>query len=186
MMFLTFWGTYAYGQVPGNLYMPGQVSNLGEMTKMENNLWEFGSSESWTLMISFRPGWKHFYSMLATGTQLHQGRFFWGLGTGLGTRFALSDYLRISLEASAFQIFEKKFLKDDLDLLASLKIALEGSINHRLSWFVGPTYNILGTRYQYPDDETIWEKFALWTTYSNVSGISRIKKWPGISAGIRF
>ena len=74
----------------------------------------------------------------------------------------------------------------DIDLLTTVRLTLEGSIGGGISWFAGPTFNLLLAAYQYPDDETIFDHFAPWTTSDVTSGISRTKTWPGLTAGIRF
>jgi len=148
--------------------------------------WEFGASECWTGQFMYRLGIDRLYSLFSAASQFHRGEFYWGFGFGMGSRLRISDYLSGSLEAIAYQVNESRMVVDDLDLLTTFRLTVEGSIGGGISWFAGPTFNLLLAAYQYPDDETIFDHFAPWTTSDVTSGISRTKTWPGITAGIRF
>lgn len=146
---------------------------------------ELSASETWNLQFAYRLGIDKFYTQFLLAGQWLNGEQFWGAGFGLGTRFRIINYLTGSVDLLSYQIMEHKWYSEHFNSLSQARITVEGKIAGKLKWFAGPTFNILWVPFEYPEPDIV-DHFAPWTVYDNASGISYIKMWPGISAGLRF
>jgi hypothetical protein len=146
---------------------------------------EISFSETWNAQLIYRTGVDRFYTQVALASQFLNGELFWGAGFGLGTRFRLGNYLTGSVDLLSYQVMHDKWYSEHLNSLSQARITVEGKIAGKLNWFAGPTFNILWVPFEYPEPAVI-DHFVPWTVYESTSGISYVRMWPGVSAGVRF
>ena len=147
---------------------------------------EIAGSEIWNLNFGYRLGVDRLYTQFMMGSRWDPHDKFWGFGVGLGTRFDITGYFKGSLDLTSYQLVEHRHLyAQHPNLLEQLRLTFEGKIFGDLKWFIGPSFNLLITPFEYTEPAFL-EHFDPWTVYENTGGGSYLKMWPGISGGIRF
>lgn len=147
---------------------------------------EVAGSEIWNLNMGYRMGVDRLFTQFMIGSRWDRHDNFWGFGIGIGTRFGITRYFKGSLDISTYQIIEQGHLyAQHPNLLEQVRFTVDGKIFGHLKWFIGPTFNMLFTPFEYPEPAFL-KHFTPWSMYENASGVSYTKMWPGISGGIRF
>lgn len=161
---------------------------IGFINIIENGIHDFeiSTSEFWNASVGYRMGVDALYTQLFVGSHWYGEDDFWGFGAGVGTRFPISHYFKGSVDLISWQLIESgRLWAQRPNLLEQARVTLEGRILRHVSWFVGPTLNLLVVPFEYPEPEFL-AHFDSWAIYENTSGISYVKMWPGIVGGIRF
>ncbi len=106
----------------------------------------------------------------------------WSIGYGLGSAHAFSPRSRLLTELSAQHVNELTRWSPRLNLLSQLRLAWDYRLGRQLSWFMGPTVNLLWTRdaasgrsVLVPQPQWTWERGEL-----------LLNGWIGFQAGFRF
>ncbi len=147
---------------------------------------EVATSETWNLSVGYRVGVDRLYTQFFLGKRWEDPDDFWGFGAGIGTRFPVTHYFKGSIDLISWQLVEGgKLWAPRPNLLEQVRLTLEGKIFRHLSWFAGPSLNLLIVPFTYPEPGFL-SLFDPWSIYESTSGISYIKMWPGIQGGIRF
>ncbi|MFA6127216.1 MAG: hypothetical protein WC699_07935 [Bacteroidales bacterium] len=167
-------------------YESGVPIGFINIVKNGYHAFEISGSEIWNLNVGYRLGVDRLYTQFMFGSRWDRHDNFWGFGVGIGSRFGITHYLKGSVDFTSYQLVEHHHLyAQHPNLLEQLRFTMDGKILGNLRWFIGPTFNMLITPYEYPEPSFL-EQFTPWSVYENASGVSYIKMWPGLSGGIRF
>jgi len=161
---------------------------IGFLSLVEDGYQDFevATSETWNLSVGYRVGVDRLYTQFFLGKRWEDPDDFWGFGAGIGTRFPVTHYFKGSVDLISWQLVEgDKLWAPRPNLLEQGRLTLEGRIFRHLSWFAGPSLNLLIVPFTYPEPGFL-SLFDPWSIYESTSGISYIKMWPGIQGGIRF
>ncbi len=120
---------------------------------------------------------------VAVDAQANKRTFMsWGIGYGLGSAHAFSPRSRLLTEISAQHVNELTRWSPRLNLLSQLRLGWDYQLSRGLSWFMGPTINLLWTRdaaagrsVLVPRPQWTWERGEL-----------LLNGWVGFQAGFRF
>lgn len=106
----------------------------------------------------------------------------WGIGYGIGSAHAFSPRSRLLTELSAQHVNELTRWSPRLNLLSQLRLGWDYRLSPQISWFMGPTVNLLWTRdaasgrsVLVPKPQWTWERGEL-----------LLNGWVGFQAGFRF
>lgn len=153
---------------------------------------EIATTESFYANLGFKFGAHSFYNILQVGARWESLRsptldgLYWGVGYGFGTTASLSRRMLLNTELLAMHINEEERWTRSLNLLGQLRFTFDFRVSSNLSFFAGPSANLMLTRRYDPDTgeygsglppETIWEG-----RIGNAQG----QGWIGFTAGIRM
>ena len=161
---------------------------IGFINIIENGLHEFevSKSEIWNASVGYRMGVDALYTQAFVGSHWTGQDDFWGFGVGIGSGFPITHYFKGSLDLISWQLIEGgRLWAKRPNLLEQARLTIEGRVFRHLSWFVGPTFNLLIVPFRYPEPGFL-AHFSPWSVYENASGVNYVKMWPGIQGGIRF
>ncbi|UOQ52235.1 hypothetical protein [Hymenobacter cellulosivorans] len=134
-------------------------------------------------------GSRKFYNILSVGVQPGSS-FRWGFGYGVGSELELSSRLTLSVDALATQVNEKKGWTDELNLLNQLRplFGWRLSAGGRTTLLLGPTLNVMVSRYQAPEKAGYGSRLAgkHLELFNETHGRTNTRAWVGAQAGIRF
>lgn len=179
-----------------------QGASIGLLNLVEsgyNRIQIAGNRHGLHATLGLKLGTKRFYNIFQTGIRLDNfvGRGdgvpaidevpAWGLGYGLGTALTLNNRFLINLEVTATHINENTFWTNKLNLLTQAHLTLDTRITNRISFFAGPTLNIMNSKLFNPETQEYGSSIA-GNTFINQTSINDIntKMWLGMSAGLRF
>lgn len=158
-----------------------------------------GNRDGLHATLGLKLGTKRFYNIFQTGIRVdnfvRRGDGSpaidevpaWGLGYGLGTAITLNNRFLINIEMTLTHINENTFWTKKLNLLSQLHVTLDTRITNRISFFAGPTLNIMNSKLFNPETQEYGSSiaghtFTDQTSYNDVNA----KAWFGASAGLRF
>ena len=167
-------------------YDAGVPLGFINIIKKGYHAFEVSGSEIWDFNFGYRMGVNRLYTQFMVGAQWDRHDSFWGFGFGLGTRFDITRYFSGSVDLMSYQLIDGgRWHNEWPNMLEQVRFTLEGRILRNLRWFIGPTFNMLIMPYEYPEPG-LFTRFDPWSVYSNASGFSYMKMWPGVSGGVRF
>ncbi len=148
------------------------------------NEFEIGFSEGFNTYGAFKLGVHKFYNIFSIGTQF-LNNFRWGLGYGIGTHLANTEKYKMNLEVISYHINEGSSWTKDYNALEQIKFTYAGVINQHTDFFVGPTFNLMVSKYAGSDGKK-GSEFAPYHFTNHMSGNSNLKFWMGLTAGLRI
>ncbi len=148
---------------------------------------ELKGSEALHITGSFKTGTRHFYNIFSAGVSFDNNRIRWAYGYGLGTAVQLSPKLFVNFDLTAYHINENEAFTQEVNFLNRLDIGLNYKAGKKIELFMGPSYNVLVSRYYDQENNSLGSGIALYSFYDYIGkNDTRVKMWVGGSAGIRF
>ena len=94
--------------------------------------------------VGVKLGTKKFYNIFQLGSRITES--FWGIGYGIGTAFQVNEQQALHLELLASHINENEGWTKNLNLLSQVKLNYDWQLNGRVSFFIGPSLNVLASK----------------------------------------
>ncbi|PSR53737.1 hypothetical protein AHMF7605_09470 [Adhaeribacter arboris] len=151
-------------------------------------------ADDFNVNITYKIGVPKFYTLFALGAELDDKKR-WGYGAGFGSEWTLYKRLHLNTDVVSYYVIEKSYenfpdgLFEDYELNMLNKFRLLGTVqlaNH-LSFFGGPTFNVMVSKYQEPGESEVGSTFPKHTFFNKTDFFdTNVKMWIGFNAGIRF
>jgi len=156
------------------------------------NRFEIAGSETFHTSFAVKLGVPAFYNIFFLGTQMPRKKDqraipSWGIGYGLGTTIQTGMHRRLTMELLSTHINEQALWTPGLHQLQQLRMTLDVPIYEKISFFFGPTIQLLLTNRQDSSTGNADSNFPPYTWYrSEISGRPAQLWWGGFSTGVRF
>lgn len=152
------------------------------------NRFELSTGDVLYCRVGLMMGVPHLYYKVQLGWQVNaRNEYIWSAGLGVGTSFALHPRWRLQLEWMTLHINEDAVWTPELNLLNQLCPSFAYQFNERMSWFIGPTFNLLISNVYHRDLGRYGSNLA---PYTLIDGTNRndvnFKGWIGATMGLRF
>lgn len=151
-------------------------------------------SEGFHTAFSYNIGVNKFYQIISAGIQTND-KMRWGLGAGLGTRFAITKNQKTyaGFELMAYHINEENWT-NKLNLLGQLKFKIHYQLSRQVGIFISPTLNVTVSQIYNAENNTYGTNFAPYSFVEDTTTISNsvnttttnTKMWAGGFIGISF
>lgn len=134
---------------------------------------------------SFRMGTNKFYSVISSGINLSQNKF-WQFGLGFGTQYKIKNKFFGNVELSSHSVnkmgrgFENQNFLNRLDLNFGYKLAKHFSIN------AGPVLNVYVTDLYDSSSGAYGDDFGQSPFYNQTTNGTNVSMWIGYAASVRF
>jgi hypothetical protein len=147
---------------------------------------EFWGAESFYFNAAYKMGVKEFYNIFTFGSQPTRRGFRYGMGYGIGSELDIHESSYVNFDLTATHINESEDVwTDDLNLLNQLRVMFGFRSNEHMSFYFGPTYNVLVSSYAGPNDR-IGSDIAPWNMFRTVRRNHSVEMWVGFNAGIKL
>lgn len=151
------------------------------------NKFEIAGGDAMYLNFGAKFGSKRLYHIIHSGWRVTSSNVYsWSLGLGVGTILDFNRRLGMSFELLCSHVNEDVFWVEKFNLLNQFKLALDFKTKGRLTFFVGPTFNLHVSNIYNPDTQRYGTEIAPYTFYDVTTNKSNVKMWIGVVAGIRF
>ena len=149
------------------------------------NRLEVSGGESVQVVASLKMGPRSLYHIYQGGFNLW-GRA-WGIGGGIGSALTLDRRWNLNIEAVAMHINEDKKWTKTLNLLSSARATFEYNIDRDFSIFVGPTVNVMVSRFIQEETGIIGSTVPMYSIFdiTTANGVNT-KLWGGFQTGVRM
>lgn len=161
---------------------------IGFLSIARNGFREFevSFSEGLNTQAAFKIGVDQFYSIFALGSQFISSEFSWGFGYGIGTHLMKNEDFKMQLELMSYHINEGSKWTNTYNGLQQLKLTFSNKLDEHISFFAGPTVNLMVTDNHLNNGRVFYSNFAPYSMYSHIGRNSTLKGWIGVTAGIRI
>ena len=138
--------------------------------------------------VGAKMGVPRLYYSVQLGWQVNaESDYVWAIGAGIGTAVPLHARWDFHLEAITMHINEGVVWNPDLNLLHQIKPLLAYRLNERMSWFFGPTFNLLMSNAYHPGTGIHGSTLAPYTIIDATNRYgTNFKGWIGGTTGLRF
>ncbi len=149
------------------------------------NKLEASFSESMHVLFGLKIGSSSMYQIYKGGFNL-KGKA-WGLGWGLGSAFELDRRWTLNSEIFALHVNESGQWNRSLNLLNQLKVGFEYKLDNGFGIFLGPTYNVMLSRYKDPETGIVGSSIPMYNFYDHTGTKgTNIMMWIGCQTGMRM
>jgi len=162
------------------------------------NLLEVGSTEVMYVNLGAKLGTHRLYNILQLGVRwdlveetLDQSTSSasyssWALGYGLGFAARLGKKTLLNTEAVALHVNELEAWTNELNLLGQVRFTVDFQVSNRLSFYAGPTLNMMWSKLYDPVTATYGSRIPLNPLWNEQNGATNFQGWIGFSAGLRL
>ncbi|MEL7001407.1 MAG: hypothetical protein AAFN93_01595 [Bacteroidota bacterium] len=148
---------------------------------------EIGATETFYANVSFKSGVEKFYLIYTVGFKTENNRSFWAPGVGFGTLFKLNNKLAFNTDFIASQVNEDEWWTNELNMLNTMKVNFAYDLNDRLSFYGGPTFNVVVSGIRDRENNVVGDSFSpSWDFFDRIGSNNRVKMYIGLTGGIRF
>ena len=131
--------------------------------------------------------WDNEITMDLNGNENKGNVLTWGFGYGFGTAFKLNKKSLLNIELVGMHINEMESWTDRLNLLGQFRTTFDFKLCERLSFYAGPTFNVMFSNLYDPVSDTYGSRVLPVDPLFNVQeGSTNIQGWIGFSAGLRM
>ena len=172
---------------------------LLNIVKYGYNRVEVGATEGLFVNLGAKLGTRKLYNILHLGFrwdtfekeidgQVGSAAYTtWGLGYGLGIAPRLSKKTLLNIEMVGMHINEMESWTNELNLLGQLRTTFDFKVGERLSFYAGPSFNIMFSDLYDAETDTYGSRVLPVDPLFNVQeGPTNIQGWIGFSAGLRM
>lgn len=138
--------------------------------------------------LGAKMGIPELYSIVQIGWQVDANNHYsWSAGVGIGTVFSLHPRWDLHLEWLTSHINEGVVWTPELNLLHQLTPTVAYRFTKRISWFIGPSFNLSVSKSYHQDIGSRGSNLAPYTIIdtNNGQGVN-FKGWIGGTMGLRF
>jgi hypothetical protein len=152
---------------------------------------EMATTESLYANLGLKFGARSFYNILQAGARWESLRsptldgLYWGVGYGFGSTTSLNRRLLLNTELLAMHINEEERWTRPLNLLGQLRFTFDFRVSSRLSFFAGPSANLMLSRRYNPETGQYGSGLPPETIWEGRIGNARGQAWIGFTAGLR-
>lgn len=138
--------------------------------------------------LGAKMGIPQLYSIVQVGWQVDAANnYSWSAGVGLGTLFSLHPRWDLHVEWLTSHINEGVVWTPELNLLHQLKPTIAYRFGERLSWFIGPSFNLSVSKSYHQDSGSWGSNLAPYTIINTTNNHDvNFKGWIGGTTGLRF
>jgi len=153
---------------------------------------ELSTTETFYANMGFKLGARSFYNIFHIGAhwesiQANQvNGLSWAIGYGIGKTNTLGPRMLLNTELLAMHVNEKEQWTRPLNLLCQAKFTFDLRAGSRLSFFAGPSANLMLSRRYNPDTGAYGSDLPPQTFWEGDWGTARAQAWVGFTAGIRM
>lgn len=176
----------------------GPIGFLSIVRRGYNRL-ELGSTEGFYVHGEGKLGTRRFYNIFhlglrwdevqrTEGGQSTTGSFMsWAIGYGFGAAPRLGKKLLLNTEIVGMHVNELEPWTDDWNMLMQGRLTLDWQVSKHLSFYAGPTLNLMWSEVYNAETETYGSLVApdhvMW---NQQNGATNFKGWIGFTAGLRL
>lgn len=164
----------------------GPVIGLFSFVRNGYHRFDVSAGEVFYANLSVKSGMRGFYNILSFGMRPEGGKFYWGLGYGIGSRVNMGKVVFAEGELKSYLLGRNHSVSYRTNFLNRLELNLGFAAMHGLEIFAGGAANLYVTSYRQNDGGKYGYPVIPWVSGREQHNNTAFIFWPGFQGGFRF